>query len=464
MDAMTAATTKKEVRKRKRISSAKDSEETKSDTGKAPQTTKDNKDSKPIAIAPLRFYQDTLEESENKDDVKSDGINAENENEGAEIKEKKLKREASDDNENDSDKNVQSMDCSPEEPIEEIKREPGIGCGVDGPPGVLTIHRRKGPKKTLRWKPQESLEEIRFFELDETERVNVTKTFVDMKQIERTSEREAFLISRKIGSAEDMMSEQIPWQPLIEIEDVPPLEYGTQSKEREVQAEREKTCLKTIYFNRAMIPDSPIEPDNISFQNVEPPTIPLFDVTGNPDAVHDFTTMPWPEPKASPQQVTNFDDLTGLTNFNTLGQFNNLNWQTQNANMLNMRPPPQLGFSQMISDAMNVNVNMNPMQAFNPPNMTSMIPTFAPNNFINNFNQAIPPIMNDNRNRGGNWFPAQNNPNNNNWKSGNNSNNNNQQRSAWTQNRRICKQFQRGFCRHGDTCKFLHPGVNGPKF
>lgn len=455
MDAMTAATAKKEVRKRKRAQSGKEGEENAKAETKPGQPSKD---AKVAVMAPMRFYQDTLEDNDNKDDGSKDADGDDDDS-----REKKAR---TDNGDND---NAASAD-SPEEPAEQVKREPGQGCGPDGPPGVLTLHRRKGPKKTLRWRPAEQLEEVRFFELDETERINVTKTFVDAKQSERTSERESFLISRKIGSAEDVMVEQMPWQPLIEVDDVQDFEYGSSSKEKIVQADREKTCLKTIYFNRSMIPDSPLEPDVITFQHVDVPIIPLLDVTGNPDGVHDFSTMPWPEAKTELQPIGNFDDLA-LGNFSALNQFNNLNWQAQNTKMLSMRPQQQqqqLGFGPILSaDGINLNA-MNPMQAFNAAGMTPMLgQSFGPNNvgFMNNFNQNVPQMMaNDGRNRGANWFTGNNNnsnQSNNNWKSGNNANNN--QRQGWVQNRRICKQFQRGFCRHGDSCKFYHP-ANGPKF
>jgi len=68
---------------------------------------------------------------------------------------------------------------------------------VDGLKSVLLLQKRKGPKKVLKWKTD--LESIRYFELDETERVNVTKTFTDMKQMEKQNEREAFQMARKLS-------------------------------------------------------------------------------------------------------------------------------------------------------------------------------------------------------------------------------------------------------------------------
>lgn len=470
MDAISAATTKKDVRKRKRIASAKESESN-GEKVPTPKESKENKETpKAVTAAPLRFYQDTLEETEIKEEpIKTEKVEP---SDDGETKEKKFKIEEDSSDDQNIEKAMESITESPEEPIEEIKKEPGPGCGPDGPPGVLTLHRRKGPKKSLRWKPQEALEEIRYFELDETERVNVTKAFVDMKQAERSNERESFLIGRKLPN-EDVMTEQIAWAPLILVDDVP--DHIVKSKEKEVQAEREKTCLKTIYFNKSSIPDTPSEPDVITFQNVDPRTIPLFDITGNTDAIHDYTNMPWPEAKGSPpHQAGNLDEMNGIGSFGAFGQLTNMNWPTQN-NMMNIRPPT-LGLM-MQPDPLNP-MNLNAMHAFNAQNMAPVMAQLPPNNlgFINNFAQAMPPILNDNRgNRGGNWFvgAGNNNVGNNNWHTQNQNNNNgnninNNQRSGggnWVQNRRICKQFQRGFCRHGKNCKFLHPGENStPKF
>uniref|UniRef100_A0A182P5H8 TFIIS N-terminal domain-containing protein n=1 Tax=Anopheles epiroticus TaxID=199890 RepID=A0A182P5H8_9DIPT len=180
------------------------------------------------------------------------------------------------------------------------KKPPGPGCGPDGPPGVLVIHRRKGPKKQLRWRAAEELEEVRYFELDVTERCNVTKSFTDMKQMERVDERQKFMLSRKIGS-EDIMVERTAWRPLLLVDNVPPSPDGNQSLERNVQRQRERGCLQALYFNKHMIPDSPVEPDPAdTYQTADPVHIPLEDVTGNPDSVNDFTSVPWPDPRSTP--------------------------------------------------------------------------------------------------------------------------------------------------------------------
>lgn len=89
-----------------------------------------------------------------------------------------------------SDKAIESNQEATESVENEIRY-------VGGLRSVLIIQKRKGPKKSLKWKVD--LESIRYFELDETERVNVTKTFTDMKQIEKQNEREAFQMARKLS-------------------------------------------------------------------------------------------------------------------------------------------------------------------------------------------------------------------------------------------------------------------------
>lgn len=167
---------------------------------------------------------------------------------------------------------------------------------IDGLRSVLVVQKRKGPKKLLKWNTE--LESIRYFELDETERVNVTKTFTDMKQMEKQGEREAFQMARKL-STEDTMEEKIKWRVLIPL-DLPPalVDPGKDSREREIQYAREKSILQALYFNRGMIPDSPAEPDEERHHVFKDPIIiPLDDLTGNKESEKDFSMLSWPEPK-----------------------------------------------------------------------------------------------------------------------------------------------------------------------
>lgn len=447
MDALSAAAPKKDVRKRKRRPSAS------KEPGKEPTTPEEPESPVANKVTPLKFYQDTLEDNdktENSDDIKDDVFDDKKNDDEDDIPLKKVKEQIEE--KVREEKELEERKARENEEPEEnpVKKPPGPGCGPDGPPGVLMLHRRKGPKKKLTWRAQEQLEEVRYFELDENERVNVTKTFTDMKQMERFNEREAFMLARKLN-VDDVMVEQTPWVPLIEIDDVPPHPEGSQSKEKKIQMEREQTTLKALYFNRHMIPESPSEPDMEQYQMTEPAVIPLDDITGNPDAVNDFTSMPWPDPKGSPPQ----DDFMGGADMGFPGgQFNpfmpfggNGGWMGPGMNngppngmmppmggpmgnfnpmmggppsnmMMNGGPPPNMMMGGPPDD-MGMNCNMNMMQSGFGPGVPGG-PNFGgpPNGGMGGgFNNFGPPMgMNPNMNmnmnngpprgggpRGGNW-------------------------------------------------------------
>ncbi|XP_004531328.1 serine/threonine-protein phosphatase 1 regulatory subunit 10 isoform X1 [Ceratitis capitata] len=333
-DALSAATGPKKVTKRKRPTTP----------GPGPNKDDPATPTSPDApkVTPLKFYQDTLDEpksddkSDKENDVKENASNKTEDGEAADkdnsteddddiplkkvkedIEQKVLQEQKTADESadaaaastvsgsvditgSDAEEDVATKTAD-EEP--EARKAPGPGCGPNGPPGVLMLHRRKGPKKKLTWRPQEQLEQIRYFELDETERVNVTKaqSFMDMKNLERFGERDAINIARRNFTHDDNMRPQMEWRPLIEVDGVPPHPNGNQSKQRKVQAEREQTTLRALYFSLSMIPDSPAEAELEPHFAVDIPVIPLEDITGNPDAVSDYTNMPWPEPKSSPK-------------------------------------------------------------------------------------------------------------------------------------------------------------------
>ncbi|KAM7352348.1 phosphatase 1 nuclear targeting subunit isoform 2-T4 [Cochliomyia hominivorax] len=375
-DALSAATGPKKVTKRKRPN-------TPAVNGKEHNVPGSPTSPDGPKVMPLKFYQDTLDESKTEDS-KSDKENEEtnastkNTSENVSTEDKDLeddddiplkkvkedieqkvaleKKENSDSvnliKDDNEEKSVGEGASSPSRQLGSPKdddndvvliteKKPGPGCGPNGPPGVLMLHRRKGPKKKLTWRPQESLEQIRYFELDENERCNVTKTsFMDMKNMERFSERDAIVMARRGFNQEDNMEPQTHWKPLIEVDDVPPHPEGNQSKQRKIQAEREMTTLRALYFTHALIPDSPAEAEFEPVFNHDVPLIPLEDLTGNPDAVNDFTSMPWPEPKGSPKQGDNAMAGTGGLG-SPVNMFNNT--PTQMPNVPNMNNKPQGG-------------------------------------------------------------------------------------------------------------------------
>ncbi|XP_043488157.1 serine/threonine-protein phosphatase 1 regulatory subunit 10 [Polistes fuscatus] len=334
MDALTASTKSKEPRKRKRRTSI--TKEGSTDLKKQELNISDNREitppptspssieeKSPVVVKPnFKFYQDTLETEEDKEQKDKES----NDEEIRRDKEDIIDNQKDNGDNNDDDgsstptpeddteemKTSDSPEDASSDGLDSLKKEiipyPEIRY-VDGLRSVLLLQKRKGPKKTLKWKTD--LESIRYFELDETERVNVTKTFTDMKQMEKQNEREAFQMARKLSN-EDLMEERTRWKPLIPI-DLPPalVEPGKDSREKDIQYAREKGILQALYFNRSMIPDSAAEPDEERHHIItDPKVIPLDDLTGNKESEKDFTNITWPEPKpqlpVQPSTITNF--------------------------------------------------------------------------------------------------------------------------------------------------------------
>lgn len=536
MDALTASTKSKEPRKRKRRASitkegsseAKKQEVTNADNREStppPASPSNTEEKSPVAIKPnFKFYQDTLEIEEDKDQREK-----EIEDESKRDKDQMLDEEK--DNRDDDDS--RSNTPTPEEDVEEIKdvESPEDASSVvsdsgkkdsypeiryvDGLKSVLLLQKRKGPKKVLKWKTD--LESIRYFELDETERVNVTKTFTDMKQMEKQNEREAFQMARKLNT-EDLMEEKTRWKPLIPVDLPPPLvEPGKDSKEKDVQYAREKGILQALYFNRSMIPDSAAEPDEERHHVMtDPKIIPLDDLTGNKESEKDFTAVPWPEPKPQPPQpstVTTF-------HYPTTYPHNQQNMLTTMGPQSTMGPMPQIPQQMMAPTHMAPmsqeiaapiptaggggwrtgdgkvlvpDVAMNPMAnmsgGFNqgmeggpmvPPGMMGPPPMYNQENYgmmcpddmgYNNFQGPPGPMYGPgpnfpgprgahmhNRGRGGPGWGYRG-PVRGGWRGVG---------GGWRGSGKqppVCRQFSKnGYCRVGDKCQYLHPGVNCPPF
>ncbi|CRK93998.1 CLUMA_CG007524, isoform A [Clunio marinus] len=439
MDALDASanSTKKDSKKRKRLPS---------------NSKKDEPESPKVEAKPLKFYKDTLEENDEEQtngeksptkELESDEKKAKKDGQvdgdksPEQATEKKEGEKSSEDVESKADK---SPEFQSEESTINEKRRPGVGCGPEGPSCVLVdpnLPRRK--KRSIRWRPDEELTETRYFELDETERTNVSKTFTEQKQIEHVGERSAFLLGRKMQN-EDTMAEQTTWRSLIIVDNVPEINYGSKSQEVKIQAERERNVLQELYF-RHSINDSPHEPDPESYDHVEPQIIPLEDPAegNNPDAFKDFTAGQWPAPKTDLQSTLVPSAFGGIFN------------------QISIPPATPLG----LPPSLGLNPIVNPLASFPPlgihqnqpaPNAMWMIP---PTNFVQQ-PPPFPPQLSGFGNRIG-----MNNNNNNNFRGNgrphNNINNNNN--GNWVRGnarRGICNQFQRtGMCRNKN-CPYIH--------
>ncbi|KAL7042341.1 hypothetical protein ACKWTF_001104 [Chironomus riparius] len=435
---------KKDSKKRKRLSSGSKKEE--------PESPK-------IETKPLKFYKDTLEDEE-KDEKITNGISSssptkdiENTTNGdASTDEKSTKGDESKSDENsEKEKSDEVVEENEDEP--EQKRPPGIGCGPDGPPGIISIPKRKRPKRSLRWRTDNDLTEVRYFELDENERVNVTKTFSEQKQDEHTRER-MMMRSKVVEYSE--------WHALKLIDNVPEIPYGSKSLEAAVQAERERNTLQEMFFNNRSMYDSPHEPDPEEYETLEPQIIPLEDVTGNPDSVNNFKDVQWPAPKGDQPQYISQGGFGGLFNNINLASSINIPPAATNATI---NPLAGLNFTGLLpaipQDTATINLmGIGIVQPTLPP------PFMQPPPMIQNNYQSNIPYQNRGSSSGNssnfnNRENFNNNSNNNRNRMGSNSNSgggSNWVRGNATLRRGMCHQYQRtGFCRNQKTgCPYVH--------
>ncbi|XP_065221877.1 serine/threonine-protein phosphatase 1 regulatory subunit 10-like [Planococcus citri] len=271
MNAMNAAveTQKELLRKRKKPA-------TKNDDGSSPSPkTPEGKDMKPA----FKFYKDTLESS--VDESLNESVT-----------------ESLPDTKLSPDEKEISLD-------EEVK--PPVIKSAEGLKSALSLFRKRNqPKKSVKWRADDELEAVQFFEVDVSERANVVKDFWAMQLKERSAERESMLMVRKAGE-NDKMTEKIAWKKLVPIDLPPPSTVkGANSQEKNIQYARERAVTPALYYSKSMIPDTPAEPDLEIHSVTQPPSIPLDDISGTLDSVNDFSTFKWPEPKQFPPDGSEF--------------------------------------------------------------------------------------------------------------------------------------------------------------
>ncbi|XP_073455009.1 serine/threonine-protein phosphatase 1 regulatory subunit 10-like isoform X2 [Aquarana catesbeiana] len=136
---------------------------------------------------------------------------------------------------------------------------------------------KKGKKrKTVSWPDESHLREYFYFELDETERVNVNKVkdFGEAAKREMLKECQAFQNARRLSH--DTMEEVIPWvlpRPLLLLGAL--VQIGSNSTEKHTQAEREMGILQELFLSKESVPDTPHEPDPEPYEPAPPKLIPL---------------------------------------------------------------------------------------------------------------------------------------------------------------------------------------------
>lgn len=139
-----------------------------------------------------------------------------------------------------------------------------------------SLTKKGKKKKTVHWAEEEQLKHYFYFDLDETERVNVNKIkdFGEAAKRELMMDRQTFEMARRLSH--DTMEERVPWSPPRPLTLTGSLVIpGANSTEKLTQRDREMGILQEIFLSKESVPDSPHEPDPEPYEPMPPRLIPL---------------------------------------------------------------------------------------------------------------------------------------------------------------------------------------------
>lgn len=276
----------------------------------------------------------------------------------------------------------------------------GTSAQAAGPNGDLS--KAAGPqavggKKKVRfvdWAKSEELVEIRYFEVDDSERVNVNKAggTTDMKHLEMQREKE--MLGRAKGQGRSAKKEEeedyIPWKLAIcdSCDNLIGNNSGANSKEKLVEMERQKHVLQSMYLP-GMVPDYPKEPepgDRVPSTSEQPLEIPTESEDTTAEGSADPTATPSNQGANLPPELASL--MANLNSAGILPQVTEANsstgpqQQTQPSqapvglnpmmpNPMMMMPPNPMMMGMMPG-------LMNPMMMGMPPMMPPQPPRFPP--------------------------------------------------------------------------------------
>ncbi|XP_029299070.1 serine/threonine-protein phosphatase 1 regulatory subunit 10 isoform X2 [Cottoperca gobio] len=139
-----------------------------------------------------------------------------------------------------------------------------------------SLTKKGKKKKTVHWAEEEQLKHYFYFDLDETERVNVNKIkdFGEAAKRELMMDRQTFEMSRRLSH--DTMEERVPWTPPRPLALTGGLvSPGANSTEKLTQRDREMGILQEIFLTKDSVPDCPHEPEPEPYEPMPPRVIPL---------------------------------------------------------------------------------------------------------------------------------------------------------------------------------------------
>lgn len=165
--------------------------------------------------------------------------------------------------------------------------------------GILVYAKGNKAKRKITWKEERDLVSVEYFELDETERVNVykEKSFEEMKKKEAMFEKSKFNTGFK--EEEDKAWKLVPIVfegDVIETVDRVYGCYGQNSTEKKVQENRELTVLKALQFGKNLKDPTEPDPGSSDKTGILAKEIPYDDMSDNKEeSSYSYSAQGWPD-------------------------------------------------------------------------------------------------------------------------------------------------------------------------
>uniref|UniRef100_A0A1A8GP61 Serine/threonine-protein phosphatase 1 regulatory subunit 10 n=1 Tax=Nothobranchius korthausae TaxID=1143690 RepID=A0A1A8GP61_9TELE len=250
---------------------------------------------------------------------------------------------------------------------------------------------RKGKKKkTVHWAEEEQLKNYYYFDLDETERVNVNKIkdFGEAAKRELMMDRQTFEMARRLSH--DTMEERVPWTPPRPLTLTGSLVTpGANSSEKLTQRDREKGILQEIFLSKESVPDSPHEPDPEPYEPMPPRLIPLDEDSSMMDmgCVEPMDTSTQPGSAVTQTEGSKLPPVLA----NLMGNLGNSSRSPQAVSNVTSTTAPSVNVQELLTSIMGASGNQSAEDLIKQPDFSDKIKQLLGSL---QQNQAGPPTIN----------------------------------------------------------------------
>ncbi|XP_049607255.1 serine/threonine-protein phosphatase 1 regulatory subunit 10 [Syngnathus scovelli] len=239
------------------------------------------------------------------------------------------------------------------------------------PRGEEDLTKKGKKKKTVHWAQEDNLKHYFYFDLDETERVNVNKVkdFGEAAKRELMMDRQTFEMARRLSH--DAMEERVPWtlpRPLTLAGSL--VIPGSNSTEKLTQRDREMGILQELFLSKESVPDTPHEPDPEPYEPMPPRLIPLDEDSSVPDDSY-------PEPMDTSQQVPALGQNEGSklppVLANLMGNLNSNSRSPQTTNTVSNPVTPAVNVQELLTSIMGASSNQSTEDLIKQPDFSDKI-------------------------------------------------------------------------------------------